>query len=754
MDQPIQYGRYILIDKISTGGMAEVFKAMTLSDSGFKKVLAIKRLLPSVTEDEGFIEMFVDEANIAGRLHHSNIVQTYDLGRVNDTYFMAMEYVEGRDLRAIFDRLKRLRKPIPVDMAAFIISKVCEGLDYAYHKKDDSDKILKVIHRDISPPNLLISYEGEVKLVDFGIAKAAKKITKTQAGILKGKFGYMSPEQVRGMNLTGASDIFSASTVLWEMLAGRRLFVGESDYATLEKVRGMEIPPPSTYNVNVPEELDRIVMQGLERDLEKRYERAGDMGTELTRYLYTKDQVFTQNDLMGWMHETFAQEIAEAKSKMEEILNTDWMEFGIDLNQAEASNYISLKQNLDNIPDTYQGQVPQADSAGQMAPPNASGAFTQAYQGGVTQTTAGMDPYLPPQQSFIKEYLLGGLMILAVVLAGVFLLSQSEKNVVQMETTGSVGTAIFVANVPEAEVVFDDRTICFTPCKIPDFPIGKHQLTFRKSGLLDDVKTVDMQIGGRLTVAGELYHPDKVKGVLIVVTEPPGARVLLEHVDYGQTPLKIKDIKCSEAKTLKIVMEGFHDIIEPITLGKEEFRLIRKELQPASPTVSIKTVPPGAKVYLDGKDQFKQSPTQLMQLEVGREYEIRLEMDGYETATTKVKAIAAAVQPVNIRLKAKDDGRKKERSSSSSSNRRSSSSSSSSRSSSSGKGWLKVQTDPPTKVYIDGKFSGFKTPARIQVPSGSHKVKLINVNQDVHYVTTVTIQKDKTSSIRKNFDVE
>ncbi len=215
MFKPEPFGNYLLIEKVSVGGMAEVFKALMIGTEGFQKLVAIKRLLPSVAEDEEFARMFIDEANIAGQLHHANIAQVYDLGRIEEHYFIAMEYVQGRDLRAVFDRLKRIKRGVPLNMAVYIVAKACEGLDYAHRKKDAQGRPLNIVHRDISPPNILLSYEGDVKIVDFGIAKATKKLTQTQAGILKGKFGYMSPEQVRGLPIDRRSDIFSIGIVLY-----------------------------------------------------------------------------------------------------------------------------------------------------------------------------------------------------------------------------------------------------------------------------------------------------------------------------------------------------------------------------------------------------------------------------------------------------------------------------------------------------------------------------------------------------------
>ncbi|MDW8281692.1 MAG: serine/threonine-protein kinase [Myxococcales bacterium] len=318
MRQPIPFGKYLLLERISVGGMAEVFKAKAFGIEGFEKIVAIKRILPSMAEDADFIQMFIDEAKICGQLNHSNICQTYELGRIDDSHFIAMEYIWGKDMLQMQNRFRRLRHPTPPQMAAFIAAKVCEGLDYAHRKKDATGRPLGIIHRDVSPQNILISYEGEIKVIDFGIAKAASRSSKTQAGVLKGKFGYMSPEHVRGIELDRRSDIFSIGTILYEMLTNERLFLGESDFATLEKIRTAAVPPPSTLNPEIPPVLDEIIMKALAREVEDRYQWASEMQEALQNYLFSHEPVFSAKHLSAWMKEQFAAEMRREAQLLEE----------------------------------------------------------------------------------------------------------------------------------------------------------------------------------------------------------------------------------------------------------------------------------------------------------------------------------------------------------------------------------------------------------------------------------------------------
>jgi eukaryotic-like serine/threonine-protein kinase len=318
MRDPIPFGKYVLLERISVGGMAEVFKAKSFGVEGFEKILAIKRILPSLAEDGDFIDMFIDEAKICGQLNHANICQIFELGKCQDSHFIAMEYVWGKDLLQIQNRFRKLRQTMRPEMAAHVASKMCEGLDYAHKKKDAAGKPLGIIHRDISPQNILVSYEGELKIIDFGIAKAAVRSSKTQAGVLKGKFGYMSPEQVRGLPLDRRSDVFAIGTILYELLVADRLFVGESDFETLERVRNVDVPPPSKSVKDCPPELEQIILKALAKDVEDRYQWAGEMQEHLQAFLMSREPVFSAKNLSTWMREQFAVEFKREQDVLDE----------------------------------------------------------------------------------------------------------------------------------------------------------------------------------------------------------------------------------------------------------------------------------------------------------------------------------------------------------------------------------------------------------------------------------------------------
>ena len=316
--QPIPFGKYLLLDRINIGGMAEVWRAKRYAAGGMEQLVAIKRILPNIAEDEEFIAMFIDEAKISVQLAHANVAKVQDLGHISNNYFIEVEYIPGKDMRAIFDRGRKRGERAPVPLVVHCVSKMCDALDYAHKKKDGQGRDMNIVHRDVSPQNVLISYEGDVKVIDFGIAKAAGKATRTQAGILKGKFGYMSPEQIRGANLDGRSDIFAIGVCLHEMLTGERLFVGESDYAVLEKVRKADVPRPSLVNPLVPPELEEIVLKALAREVEDRYQNASDLGDDLQRFLLSTETHFGRKDLVQYMQETFAEDVEREGQRLAE----------------------------------------------------------------------------------------------------------------------------------------------------------------------------------------------------------------------------------------------------------------------------------------------------------------------------------------------------------------------------------------------------------------------------------------------------
>lgn len=301
-----RFGPYIILDRIGDGGMAEIFVAKMQGYSGFEKLIALKKILPRYSQNRTFAQMLINEAKLAASLQHFNVVQVLDLGEIDRQVFIAMEYVRGRDLAAVLSNTYRRRERLPLPLALCIGTEFMTGLDYAHRMRNSDGQPLGIIHRDISPQNVLISYEGEVKVTDFGIARVvAEKEGFQLPGNLHGKFGYMSPEQVMGQEIDQRSDIFSAGVVLYEMLTGQRLFRGKEHKETIKMIVSHNIPPPSTINSEVPPSVDRICAKALARDRNVRYQTMGAFLGELSRCADSLPRRAATRDLSVYMRRQF-----------------------------------------------------------------------------------------------------------------------------------------------------------------------------------------------------------------------------------------------------------------------------------------------------------------------------------------------------------------------------------------------------------------------------------------------------------------
>ncbi len=296
---PQQFGDYHLLEKIATGGMAEVWRARAYGLAGFEKILVIKKVLDSLASDDEFIKLFIDEARIAVQLLHVNIVQVFDLGEVNGHYYMAMEYVHGQDLARLVSRSRNLG-PFPIPLTLFVMSEVLKALQFAHARTDEDGNPLRIVHCDISPQNILVSYSGEVKITDFGISRAAFQ-AKNLHEVIRGKYAYMAPEQVDGKALDGRTDLFSLGVVFFELLTGRRLFKAKTRDETIARVRRADVPSPRTYRPEISEDLEAIILKSLRALPDDRYQDAGAMLEDIGVLMVQEGHRATNNDLAAFV---------------------------------------------------------------------------------------------------------------------------------------------------------------------------------------------------------------------------------------------------------------------------------------------------------------------------------------------------------------------------------------------------------------------------------------------------------------------
>jgi eukaryotic-like serine/threonine-protein kinase len=302
-------GKYEILRKIATGGMAEIYLARVRGTAGFEKMVVLKRILPQVAEDPHFVQMFLDEARLSSTLQHPNIADVYDVGEADGQYFFTMEFVYGQDVRTIRHEMKKRAEPVPLAAALAVVHGAAAALDYAHDRRGPDGNLIGLVHRDVSASNIMVSYDGAVKLLDFGIARVKASTHKTQVGTLKGKIPYMSPEQCKGQPLDRRSDLFSLGVVLFELTVGRRPFRGDSDFAVMDQIVYQGAPRPSSLMTGYPAELEAIVMKCLDRDPKLRYTTCDELGEDLEAFTQKYGLWISPKQLGKYMRTVFADRI-------------------------------------------------------------------------------------------------------------------------------------------------------------------------------------------------------------------------------------------------------------------------------------------------------------------------------------------------------------------------------------------------------------------------------------------------------------
>lgn len=391
--------RYRVVDRLEAGGMAEVFRGEAAGVQGFRKEVAIKRVLPHLAQNRNFIAMFLDEARLGARLSHANIVAVNDIGSANDTYFIVMEFVDGANLKHVVEHFRKQKRSFPLKEAVFIAAEVCRGLSYAHELRDPEGQPLNIVHRDVSPPNVLLSRTGEVKVTDFGLAKAKTQLEKTDPGVVKGKFSYLSPEAAMGLAVDARADLFALGIVLWEMLAGRRLFLGENDYQTVKLVGQANVPDLTRLHPDVDDELAGLVRRMLAKDRAERFQSARELGDALAGYLFSHQLKVTSYDIAhlvkGTLEERAKEQPAPQQSIIDRLIREEMLRFTSldDKSQSEGQTPLS--------PESLRRSDPDDSGASEGGAPLDPGEFENPSQWfeddeevslGVSQATTGARP--------------------------------------------------------------------------------------------------------------------------------------------------------------------------------------------------------------------------------------------------------------------------------------------------------------------------------------------------------------------------
>lgn len=686
--EPKQFGKYFLLDKLAVGGMAEIYKAKTFGVDGFEKELVIKRILPHCSADKDFISMLIDEAKLSVMLSHANIVQVYDLGKVGDDYFISMEFIHGVNLRDIIYRNRENKQQIPPDIAVYITSEICKGLDYAHRKTDSHHKPLDIVHRDISPQNILLSYEGEVKIVDFGIAKAAMNISHTMAGILKGKIAYMSPEQAMGKSIDKRTDIFSTGILLYEMIAGTKLFTGESQFEVLKKIRTTRIKA-ETLPDSIPEQLRTILAKALTYNPDERFQNAGDLQIELTKFLYTTYSDFSPRKLASFIHETFVDMLKEEQlsSAKESALEQQTSSMSI----GEGAKQMEIVHRDTEAPDTTAGK-------------------------GKVKIQAVSKIH----KKRLNWPIIIGIGVISIVLI-FFLLWKKEaplppppivaKPIPQVPSAPpeeNVGTLNIISEPSGAAIMVDGRlTGLITPATVDKLPLNKDQ---------------------RVTLS-KLDYENFEQVINITSSKPQNISVKLNPIVPPRPEGPPPPVEEPKAPTTT----------EPPKLAEEK-----------TGALSVTSEPAGAKITIDGKATGKKTPSTIGDLKIGSSYNVKLDLDGYQSSVRKKsmkiknenlfaklikqkeETTPPPLPPTETPPPAKPVEEPKV--------------------AKSGTGTIKIASKPSgADVFINSEYKG-KTPLTASVPAGSTSV-LVNKEGMVRFSKQISVEPGQTVNLT-NIELE
>jgi serine/threonine-protein kinase len=532
---PKQFGKYTLLRRLAAGGMAEVYLALHRSMAGFEKLIVIKRILPSMNQNKAFIDMLLHEARIAATLSHPNIVQTFDVGQVDGTYFIAMEHIHGEDIQAIVRAMKKHNlTEFPLEHTLSIVLGMCAGLAYAHEKRDLEGKPLSIVHRDISPRNIVVSFTGDVKIVDFGIAKSGiEPGEETESGQLKGKAPYMSPEQASGQPIDWRSDIFATGVMLFELTTGKRLFKGASEFETLKLIVDKEYPRPSEVRPGYPPGLERIVMKALAKSRDERYQSAREMQADLEAFVREERIPVSTVSLTSWMQFLFEDKLAQQKEALSDI--------------KQLADVIAAQQG-----GMYEGGTATGTGTG-----TASAAFL-----------ASLPP--PPKRSNAAP-IAAVAIVVALVAGGIFYLRHedalreaaardAERNAAATGAAPEAAQAkgsIEITTKPDGAAIWinGDLRSEVTPARIDKLPLGKEiKLKLTKEGFeafRADVTLTDAEPTKKL--AAEM----KTGSVTVILKIDPPPTVWLDGKPWKGERTKIEGLSAGEEHKIVVSASGF-----------------------------------------------------------------------------------------------------------------------------------------------------------------------------------------------------
>jgi len=696
--QPVRFGKYYLLDKVAVGGMAEIFRAKSFGHSGFEKVVVIKRILSQFAHNDEFVEMFIDEAKLSVELTHPNIVQIYDFGKIDDSFFIAMESVQGKDLRSVLRRLAERSEYMPHEVAAFIAHELACGLDFAHKKTDHIGLPLNIVHRDISPSNALISYGGHIKVVDFGIAKAESASDATESGVLKGKFQYMSPEQAMASPVDHRSDVFSLGICLWEMLTGNRLFKRKTGLESLDAIRSGEVPTPSSFNPSVPEELEQICMHALSPDIGQRYQEACHMQADLQNYLLPHTPSSLAPHVSTWLRGRFGEEILRERERLD-----------------RGTELVATLKDGDEL--TFGGS-------------SSSDSGVKRRRGGSNITQTRKRKKRKKQTHWLALVGSGLIALLSLLLIGVLLVPLMSPE----PTASAPGTLVIdvsPAGIQDVEILLDGLPIRARHDAVqPGIP---HQLevkapgyhTSTKSGLeLEPGQTYRFEMRLEVEQLSSLDLGGEAEGSALRPGDQDGAEAEAENREgaseergaRGEAAREPGPPSASVATTRAPATGGA--FLNPNFTGSGDAS--------KPPTIEFRSNPSGARVFVDGRRQGT-TPFSWRDGDPDKLYKVEFRKNGYNSIQAAVNAPKGGLDVLVERaLERKIDA---------------------------SSGTLGVSVSAGyARVFVDGEFVNTTPLVGLELSAGKHQVRVANPLEELDLTETVTIRAGRHTE--KQFKVE
>ncbi|MEE8408433.1 MAG: serine/threonine-protein kinase [Myxococcota bacterium] len=681
MSNTVRFGRYVLERRLAIGGMAEVFLGRIEGPEGFEKKVVIKRILPHLQQDSNHVEMFLDEARLAARFNHPNLIQVYELARIDDQYCLAMEYIDGKDVAAILDESLRLKRSIPYPIVATIVAHAAEGLHYVHELRTDDGDPLNVVHRDISPANIIVTWSGGVKIVDFGIAKHEIATSQTVAGTLKGKFSYMSPEQARGESVDRRSDIFSLGTIFYELLTVSPCFVGGNQIEILDNVTSVRYRAPRDIRNDLPLELEDILNRMLTAKRDDRFPSAAELHSELQQYL-ADTGIPSASDVGKFLSWLFGHpstripgRVPTAIQDFDEIPVTD--EFSSPSMMADEQSYRAIADSQSMPLHGLHGMDKQRSAEHLESDTGIDD----------SRSDSGIEPFDVPSE-----------------------LVRKPGRVRRRSTLSRIADRL-------TERRYWPTTLAIIAVSLT-LASGAIVMMYRASvGLPWNPAEVLPELFG--SAGGGTGDYDVVDtGSLEILSEPPGARVLVDGtLQKGRTPLTVDNLTVGTSHLVVAEMEGRKTTSQEVAVDAEMLTTVRLVLPrgvagKGEAIVEVFSDPGGAAIAVD-KESIGETTPATLTLTAGKEVIISVTLKGYTATPITVLPEEGKRQDVEIPL---EEVRV-----------------------STGLGYLELTSSPNTDVLIGGKKIGSTPLRRYQLPAGPVVVQLRHPRMNLSKTLKLTI---------------